>query len=568
MYLHVQLGDGLHEDAHPDAEAAARKAGVMLPLYRARQLFQQWVDDDDRGSVDAQPWMEWIVFESGSLANSSHRETHEVQVTYVRALYRQAVERLTKSTSFQIESFASLSMLAPLLRKWLEFELLYNSSLSQMQHAQTRAGKYLDAFKAAEAQQAAAQAWQTQQAAVAATAGAAEEDAAPQSWLTADVQQSKQNKNKDKAKGKVQDKPAAANAKKEGDKAKKQQSKGKSKAEAAGKEPNGAPAAEAAAVEAPSGTGEAADGASKKRKRDSGTAAATSSNSAADSADVEGEKAGKALKTSAESTASSAPPPPPAHTLFVTGLPWSLREPELRALFEPYGQVLALTSQKANKQVKKAFVQVTLASEDQCKAVETSLHGKEHQGKRLSISRELPGTAATTASSSSSAAAAVSDDAGTASESVAVPAVDPLSVFVKNLPRDVADLPAQVRAHFASCGEIVSVDLAAGKNFGSVHFSTPEAATAALALHTSTLAGATIGVVPNQAPSRARKHVQKLAADVKRKPAAATSRLAFVPRNATIQAQQKAAKQHEHVDANMEPVSSNADFRAKLFGPK
>ena len=129
--------------------------------------------------------------------------------------------------------------------------------------------------------------------------------------------------------------------------------------------------------------------------------------------------------------------------------------------------------------LRVAYVEVRYASDDECAAVEQQLQGKELQGKKIHIARTPPKSDGEGSASAHGPAAAAA-----ASE---VDEADPLSVFVKNLPRNEPDIVALVRAHFEPCGEVVSVDIpknaaAAGapagssgvgfKNFGTVVFRT------------------------------------------------------------------------------------------------
>jgi RNA recognition motif-containing protein len=561
------LGDGTHEDAQEDAEAAAHKAGVPLPTFRTRQLFQQYVDDDERGGVDARPWMEWIEFELRTPTDSAA----SAQVPFVRGLFRQAIDRLTGHASFSLESLSALSNLVPLLQRWLDFELYHSETLTQLQHAQSRCAKYLSALRTLQAQEAqlqaaaAAQAWAAQAQEAAAVPVPAEETAAvaPASWLSKDAPQSRAAAKAASAKLKEankSDKEAAAKTK-----GKKAAAAGLGVSVEAPAAPDAAPAA---------GGGKAKKG---KRRRDSGAdataaAATAAANGAIAPADGE-EPSSKSFKASATSDAATSSAAPPAHTLYLSNVPWTVREPELRALLAPHGTVLHLVVHKAVKG-SKAFVEVTLASEDECAAAEQALQGKELQpGKKVVVARQNPNVV-------------TKPDAVVTAAAAAGPAFDPLSVFVKNLPRDVDDLPALVRAHFEPCGVVVGVEIAltpppadgiaapAGgkwRNSGVVRFASSESVPLALAKHLSTLQGSVIGVVPNQAPSRQRKLKEKLAAETKRKPAPSSSRLAFVPRATAIQKPAAAADAGAAAaasEASIAPLSSNADFRKLLLQPR
>jgi RNA recognition motif-containing protein len=566
------LGDGTHEDAQEDAEAAAHKTGVSLPIFRARQLFQQYVDDDERGSIDARPWMEWIEFELRTPTDSAA----SAQASFVRGLFRQAIDRLTGHASFRLESLSSLSNLAPLLQRWMDFELYHSETLTQLQHAQSRCAKYLSALRTLQAQEAqlqaaaAAQAWAAQVQEAAAVAAPAEEPAAaaPANWLSKDAPQSR-----------AAAKAAAAKSKEANKSDKEAAIKIKGKKAAAGEHAVSveAPAAPEAAPAA--GGGKAKKG---KRRRDSGAeataaVAAAAANGAIAPAAGEAaseEPSSKSFKASASSDAATSSAAPPAHTLYLSNVPWTVREPELRALLAPHGTVLHLVVHKAVKG-SKAFVEVTLASEDECVAAGQALQGKELQpGKTVVVARQNPNVA-------------TKPDAAVAAAAAAGPAFDPLSVFVKNLPRDVEDLPALVRAHFEPCGAVVGVEIAltppsvddptaipAGgkwRNSGVVRFASSESVPLALAKHLSTLQGSVIGVVPNQAPSRQRKLKEKLAAETKRKPAPSSSRLAFVPRATAIQKPDAAADSGvaaAATEAPIAPLSSNADFRKLLLQPR
>ena len=556
---------GWHDDAQASVEVVARKAGVSVRTYRARQLFQQYIDGF---GAEAQAWLDWTTFEIQSLATCT--DAHEVEslLSFIRSLFRQAVDRMTSAPGFDVAGYSSLQALAPVLRSWLEFELVHAGSLPHLQSAQRRCAKYLEAFKPLQAQATQNQYAQNWNAA-AATADSTQDDQAPVAWFN------KPAGNK-KGAGKSAAKP-----------------KGKRKGASAVAPP--AAAAASVTVDAPAAPAAgAAAGAKKKRKRDEDKEGSDGADGSAPVSDENAAKkshTGEAAASAPSATASSAPaasalPDTAPHTAFVLHLPWTLREPELRALFTPFGPIVRLAAHRAATKPTAprhpAYVEVQFESEEAAQSIQTGLEGKEMYGKKIGVARSRPSDDTPPASLPAASSAAAS--------TVSFDETDPLSVFVKNLPRDVADLPQLVRAHFQDCGEIKSIEIpqhgntAAGaaaaangsswRNFGSIYFTTAEGATAALAKNLSTLGSTVIGVVPNQAPARRKLQANKIAVEKKRHPTPASARLQFVPRAMAA----TASKQHEPAAAAAPTevasaavpatVNSNSDFRAMLLASK
>ncbi len=73
--------------------------------------------------------------------------------------------------------------------------------------------------------------------------------------------------------------------------------------------------------------------------------------------------------------------------VFVASLPFKLKEPELRALFEPYGDVGGIKLIKDEKGLNKGFGFVTMPDAAQANAAIKALNGKEISGRSIVVSR-------------------------------------------------------------------------------------------------------------------------------------------------------------------------------------
>jgi RNA recognition motif-containing protein len=73
--------------------------------------------------------------------------------------------------------------------------------------------------------------------------------------------------------------------------------------------------------------------------------------------------------------------------VFVASLPFKLKEPELRALFEPYGDVGGIKLIKDEKGLNKGFGFVTMPDAAQANAAIKALNGKEISGRAIVVSR-------------------------------------------------------------------------------------------------------------------------------------------------------------------------------------
>lgn len=549
-YLHVH--QGVHTDdatAQADeaesAEYAARKDGISVATWRARQL---WSDATTTlGHLSAQPWLNWIALESRALDTTTGAESHAL-VTFIRGLFRSGIDAIMSPTSDAAAT--ALSTLEPLLDRWTHFERMHATTLAEVHSAERRVEKYLQAIKdmrAAEAQQQQAAAWQQSQDGAAASS---ESDDAP-TWLTKTLEPKSSKPPKSEKKSSKKPPPAEKKTK---------HAKNPADATAAPVETN-----------------------AKKRKRDDEEEAKTSVKKGKEDA------AAVSAAIDASSAVAVAAPPAlavPPHTLFICNLSWTMRESDHRALLAPYGTISRLVNHRGSKVVKRAYVEVTYAAESEAAQAESALHGKELSGKKLSVTRAPP-------SSSSGDASKPSEDEA-----------DPLSVFVKNLPRDRPDIEQLVRDFFderCGAGAVAAVDIpritnktgaaaaatsAAGtddtsaaaapafRNFGTVYFKSADLVPTAFTLHLHPLLDQLVAVVPNTAPSRLRR-----AADEAKKKATMTRKAtAFQPR-ATLVKNAANAKPSASNQANANtvaaaaddtkeaaPIASNEEFRARFLG--
>jgi len=629
-----------------------------VAMRNAREVFRQYVDEGDRGSVDARPWLDWAEFEARALLLAPVNSSSSEIVQHVTSIYRQGVDRMTSHVDFTLTSAASLRALEPLLNGWLRFEGLHAPTLHQLQQAERRCQKYMDALaaiSAQEQQQAAAIAQQQQQQQPGWAAQQSEEEEAEQpaaTWLTKATrpkQAQKQGK-----KGRQEKKGADKGKQKEG-----------KKAEAAAANQPAAPnakrdpattgkkrrrsdaassAADATAATTQSSAAETGPAAKKERKHPPAAAAASSPSkpTAADTPVAMDTSSADSAAASAPSIPSSLISPPP-HALFVTNLSWTLRPAELHAMFASYGEVVHLQSHKATphaamasatatgkdkklgKQqqqqtsaipsgpiITKPFVEVRYRDEAACEAVIAKLHGTVLQGKKIKVSRSpLIQELAKKAESASSPTSATSTSTSAPPTTSGANDADPLSVFVKNLPRGHDnDLPEIVRKYFEQCGQVTSVEIgrqphpptsnkknkgptsavSSGSNdasqplppfksFGIVRFASPDSTQAAFKLHLQPFEGNILQVVPNDAPSRMKKQQMMEKQKMEEKKKAEAIKRAFVPRSALVQRARKqptrpatATTTSTSSSANDTPLPaparSNEDFRAMLLGKR
>jgi RNA recognition motif-containing protein len=565
-FLHVHPGsqsdssEQLREQLE-DAMNQATKEGVSIPIMRTRQV---WIDATQLlGTSNAFVWIEYVRFEL-------HGDRTPDHIKHGRSIFKQAFESMTSiQNGFDMTNINCLRAVAPMCLEWLQFERLYSISLEETHTVERNTLPLLAALKASEAQQAA---WSAanisgaSQDAAAAGAGVPIEEEEQGSWLTRPVQPRSANGPGEKEKGK----PKQGGGGKDKSKKRTPQSKDgaqkpkqpkQSKGDASGSAPPATSGADTAAADGKGGKknkrkreGEEESGGEpekKKSKSDSSkpAAAATGDSSAA-------------MDTSSDTPPAPAAAAIPPHTLFISHLAWTLKEEDHRALLGPYGSIVRLVNHRGSKAIKKPFVEVSYSNDEEAQAAETALQGKMLSGKSLLVSRVSP----------------LHEKPAEKEKAAPLDEADPLSVYLKNLPRDREDVEQLVREYFESkCGTVTSVEIpkhappkdpnapvhhtSSFRNVGVVRFAAPESTVKALALHMQPLSDVLISVVPNTQPARekraAKEAAQKAAPIVKKS-------TAFQPR--------AVATKHTHAaplaTASSAPIASNEDFRARLLGTK
>ena len=77
--------------------------------------------------------------------------------------------------------------------------------------------------------------------------------------------------------------------------------------------------------------------------------------------------------------------------IYVGNLNYSLTSDDLRALFEPFGTVaLAEVQLKSRTGHSRGFGMVEMPNADQARAAIAALHGKDHEGRALTVNESRP----------------------------------------------------------------------------------------------------------------------------------------------------------------------------------